>query len=229
MTDNIWQILKKYRLSVIAGLAAVTYNNWLLGPLLNHNLFAHNGSVSEYSVSSQPSHWWFQSLDIVSGILLMAVGYKLIQGLKANRAGRFLAIGLVVLGIANIWDALFSLPCSETLSRSCSIPVSLNPSNIQLPGHAYSSVVIGVCYLLLPAAALVYGWRHKLKAVLVLSFLLVSSSLISLASAIHEYAHAGALTTKTTGGGQEIQMLLVGAWLIICLLALDSQRQAGHY
>ena len=219
-------------------MAALAYNNWLLGPLLNHNLFAHNGSVSEYSVASQPYHWLFQSLDTASGILLIIIGYGLSQKIKGGRTGKILAIGTIALGVANIWDAVFKLPCSETLNRSCSIPISLTPSHIQLPGHAYSSVVIGVCYLLLPAAALVYGLRHKLRTLLVLSFLLVSSSLISLASAVHGYAHAGALTTKTSGSGQEIQMLLVGIWLVVCLLALENssrlfdsggQRQAGHH
>jgi hypothetical protein len=153
------------------------------------------------------------------------IGYRLLGRITGSRSGRFLAVGIGVLGAANIFDAIFSLPCSETLSPSCSIPINLSPAHLQLPQHALSSVVIGVCYLLLPVAALVYALRRRLNTMAGLSTLLIVNSLWSLVSAVAEYIRAGAPTTKTSGGGQEVQMLVVGVWLTVCLLAVQKSNR----
>lgn len=199
---------------LVAALAALTYNNWVLGHLLNRNLFERDGSVSEFSVSSQPYHWLFQSLDIVSGSLLVLVGYCLWQSLSSSRSGRYFAIGAMLLGAANIFDAVFSLPCSETLSATCQIPINISLSGYQVPAHAYTSTLIGMGYLLLPLSALVYAYRRKIAGLIVFSLVLVSSSLFSLTSILDRYIRGGGPTAKASGGSQEAQMLLLGAWLI---------------
>jgi hypothetical protein len=224
---KLYWLFRNQKLAALAALVALTYNNWLLGPFLNSNLFRHNGSISEYSVASQPSHWLFQSLDIISGGLLVLLGWRLWQRLKSHRSGWILAGGCWILGIANVFDAIFKLPCSETLNHACRIPVSLSLSNYQVPAHAYSSVLIGLCYLLLPLAGAILTYRHKLNVLLAASLVLIADDLFSLASVLEDYLRNGGPTTRTSGSGQQIQMLLLGAWLIICIFTITRINQRG--
>ena len=205
---------------LLAGLAALAYNNWLLGIFLNHNLFVHNGSISEFSVPSQPYHWLFQLLDIISGVMMIWLGWRLWEKLKPSRSGRWLGVSIAVLGAANIFDAFFKLPCSETLNPNCHIPVNLSFSSYSLPAHAYSSVVIGACYLILPVAAAVYSYRRGLKPVVWASLIIIVDDLFSLVSVIEDYIRNGGPTTRTSGSGQQIQMLLLGLWLTITVYVI---------
>lgn len=205
--------MRRHGLTVVGLLAAITYNNWLLGPFLNPVLWRHNGSVSEYSVASQPAHFLFRSFDIIAGILLIYLGLRLFRLLIDRPLGRLSAVLLAVLGFANIMDAAFVLPCSQTLSSACDVPLSLSFHNFQLPAHAYSSSLIGICYFLAPLAVLIYSLKAKLNNLAAISTVILLDSLYALVSALAEYQRNGGPTTKTTGAGQEIEMLLLGIWL----------------
>ena len=140
--------------------------------------------------------------------------------------GRVLGGGLMILGFANMVDANFILPCSQTLDSSCQIPLSVSLSSYHVPPHAYSSVIIGICYLALPVFGLVYSYQKKSNRFAVISLALIASSLVSLGSVLAEYSKNGGPTTKTTGGGQEIQMLLLGLWVVVCVYELAHTQQA---
>src|SRR5579862_3043493 len=157
-------------LSVLAGL---TYNNWLLGVWLNPDLVKANGSISEYSAISQPHHLVFKGLDVISGLLLVGLAYAWRAKLWSSRSGRAIVIGTAVLGVANIFDALASLPCSETLDKNCYVPVSISPSHFQVPAHGYSSTVIAICYLVLPLAGLIFAYHRRLKVMALVSLITV--------------------------------------------------------
>jgi hypothetical protein len=197
-----------------------------MGPLLNHRLFAKNGSVSEYSATGQPYDWLFQSLDILSGTIIIFIGFSLWRKIGPSLIGRALSAGLVVLGFANMIDATFILPCSQTLDSACNIPVNLSPHQFNVPPHAYSSVIIGVCYLVLPLLALIYSYRLQLNHLAAISLAAVASAIFSLLSVLIEYSKNGGPTTKTSGGGQEIQMLILGVWLVVGVYQLVSANSS---
>jgi len=210
--------------TVLGLLAALTYNNWLLGPILNPNLWRHNGSVSEYSVASQPGHLDFRVLDVTAGLLLAYLGYRLFISMKGSSLGRVSVLVIVVLGLSNILDAAFVLPCSQTLLATCQVPISLSLHNFQLPAHAYSSSLIGVCYFLAPLFVLIYSLKSKLSRLAAFSAIIILDSIYALVSALVEYQRNGGPTTKTSGAGQEIEMLLLGVWLIVCAYDLAPHR-----
>jgi hypothetical protein len=199
--------------SVVA-LTALTYNNWLLGTWLNPLLFNHNGSVSELSVSAQPHSLVFRLLDVVAGLLLVATAVLFIRQLQESKTGKFILIVTALMGVANIADAINTLPCSETLSQACQVPVSISLSHFQVPAHGYSSSVIAVCYLLLPLGGLFLAYRKRFWPLTVLSLLMVAESLASLGSALANYARHHGVTVQTSGRGQEWEMIVLAAWLI---------------
>ena len=205
----------------LAAAALLTYNNWLLGPYLNRELFLRNGSVSEFSAITQPHHWIFRGLDILSGALLILFSFYLARRItRASIGGKVLIFGSAILGAANIFDALFALRCSETLNAGCSIGVSLSPSHFQMPAHGYSSVIIACCYLLLPLAGFLYGVAKQHKVLIFFSAVAAAMALESLLSAIFQYLSLQSLTVHTSGTGQEIQMLALAVWYVCLAFSL---------
>ncbi|HXY18084.1 MAG TPA: DUF998 domain-containing protein [Candidatus Nitrosopolaris sp.] len=204
-------------LLAIATLAALCFNNWLLGPWLNHRLFAHNGSVSEFSAVDQPHYAIFRTLDVFSGLLFILLAILLAQYISlTDKWRRVLLWSLAILGAANFMDALFTLHCSETLDVGCRIPVIISWHRLQLPDHAYSSVIISISYLTLPLSAWFYARARELRLLTALSALAVLAAVATFISAISEYLSDKSFTVRTSGAGQEAQMLLLGVWFI-CL------------
>ena len=206
--------------AVVVGLAAITYNNWALGSWLNPLLSKNNGSISEFSISGQPHYLVFRILDVLSGILLIATAALFVKNLDGSRPGRFILAVTAVMGIANIADALITLPCSVTLSSTCSIPVRISFSHYQMPAHAYSSIALAVCYFLLPLAGLVYGLRQKHRLSIAVSALTLGSALYSLGSALGHYIHIHSFTVRASGGGQEAEMIILVVWLVVFYLSV---------
>jgi hypothetical protein len=213
---------------VLGVTAAILYNNWLLGPVLNYPLFQHDGSISEYSAGSQPFSWLFRGLDIGAGLSIVIVGYLLWKQLKSRPWGRPLAIWVAILGAANILDALLVLPCSETLNRGCRVLIGLSPHHFQMPPHAYSSTLIGVCYLIAPIYGLVYAQRHSLRTLYFISALTVLEAVYSLISAVVHYYSVGSVTVATSGLGQEVQMIIIGLWLAAASWSLFFELPSRH-
>lgn len=209
---RIWAQQWPVRLSVIA--AALTYNNWFLGPWLNPILFSKSGSISEYSVAGQPHYLVFRLLDILSGLLLTVIAVLFINTLAKSRVGKLILVTTFILGVANIADALAALPCSETLNNHCVIPVSISLSHYQVPAHGYSSTLIALCYFLLPLAGVMYGLGRRSQFILITSSLVVADALASFVSAIINYIHNHSLSVRTSGTGQEVGMIILAVWLI---------------
>lgn len=213
----------------LAVLAALTFNNWVLGPMLNKTLFDKNGSVSEFSALNQPYYWVFRSLDILSGLLMIILAIALKQFIDGRaKTGRVLIGGLFLLGVSNAIDALLPLSCSETLSSACKVPVSISLSHFQVPPHAYSSVLIAICYLVLPIAGLLYALGRKINLLIIISTVSILIALYSLLSAILQYESQNSLSVRTSGLGQEVQMAFLGLWLISLALAAYSGKSASE-
>lgn len=217
---------------ILACLSALAFNNWLLALVLNPHLFLKDGSVSEFSVPSQPYSWVFRAADIVSGLLFLALSAWVFKFMKANRRTHkwlyILVVGLAVFGVANGVDALLPLNCSNTISSSCQVTVALSLSHIILPSHAYSSVIIAVLYFLLPLAGYKYARANRLKAFEHASLINIGVAILSLATAIQEYVRQSSLTVHTAGFPQEIQMLVIGWWLVTWFVSLRPGSSLEH-
>jgi len=217
---------------MLAGLAAVAFNNWLLALVLNPHLFLKDGSVSEFSVSSQPYSWAFRVADVISGLLFLALSAWVLKFMKSNQKTHkwlyILVVCLAVFGIANGVDALLPLNCSNTINSSCEVTVALSLSHIILPSHAYSSVIIAVSYFLLPLAGYKYARANHLKLFERVSLITIGVAILSLATAIQEYVRQSSFTIHTAGFPQEAQMLVIGWWLVTWFASLRPRPDLEH-
>lgn len=208
----------------LACLSALAFNNWLLALVLNRHLFLKDGSISEFSVPSQPYSWVFRVADIVSGLLFLALSVWVFKFMKTKQKTYkwlyILAICLAIFGVANGVDALLPLNCSNTINSSCQITVALSLSHIILPSHAYSSIFIAVSYFLLPLAGYKYARDNQLKAFERVSLIGLGVAILSLATAIQEYVRQSSFTVHTSGYPQEAQLLVIGWWLVTWFISL---------
>ncbi len=196
--------------------ATATFNNWFLGILLNGPLFLKGGAVSEFSASGQPYALVFRSLDIMSGLLFIAAALLLLQyQIARQRLSHLVLIGLTaVFGAANMVDALIPLRCSVTRAMSCDTPVHLSLAHFTMPSHGYSSVVIALCYLVLPLAGYVLAHRVHLIAFKTVSLALLMIAAVSLVAAGSEYLFSHTFSERAWGPSQELQMLAFSLWFI---------------
>ena len=211
----------------MAILAALSFNNWLLGLVLNHNLFFKGGAVSEFSALDQPHQLVFRILDVTSGVLFVILAVLLAKIMPRVRGYRWLIFGAVALGISNAVDATQPLTCSETLSKSCSIPVQVSLHHLTIPSHGYSSVSIAICYLLLPVAGWVWANQIKSKNFKIISMVLSLVAVGYLTAAVIEYLVTGSFSEKAWGPTQEVQMLLLGTWFVYWARATGRLTKAS--
>lgn len=221
---GLWRVFADKRLilsGIIAITAAIAFNNWVLALLLNRQLLFKGGSVSELTVHGQPHAILFQSLDVIAGILFSI--FVLLVGKFMSKTGKSMQVlvyGGLIFGIANVVDALLSLPCSNTLDKACSIPITINWSHFNFPSHGYSSVLIAVFYFVLPLAGIYYARAEKNQLFLKASVVTLLVALASLVSAGWEYLSLHAFSVKASGWAQGAQMLVLGLWFIFWYLAV---------
>ena len=207
-------------------LAASTFNNWVLGILLNHRLWLAGGSVSEFSATTQPFHWVFRSLDIISGILFVVIAWVVSKWIARSGWHYLLVASTLILGIGNIVDALLPLPCSGTLDNACSAPVRLNIHRVSLPDHVFSSVLIGFCYILIPLACYFYFQNRRSKHLRLIGLVAMCVTVLFFALLAAESLIENGLIEHLAGYSQELQMLVLG-WLFVAL-GQHSQKMPLH-
>lgn len=201
--------------------AALVFNNWLLGIILNTRLFLAGGSVSEFSAGGQPHAALFRALDILAGALIVALGGLVYRYRSHDGGWRGIAVCLIILGLANCADALLPLPCSGTLDTTCSAPVHISLHRISLPDHALSSLVIAAAYVLIPALAIAHKSVRRFKFISIVTLSLTALFFVFLGL---ESIFENGLIDHLAGYFQELQMLAFGWWLIA--LAGQISRQA---
>jgi len=96
-------------LFVIAAVAGLAYLSWPLGYLVNPFVVGH-GLASDLEVPGQPFGWVFVLLDIVSGVLMVAIALR-----GGRRRSRFvpggLLLGYAVFGLSSVLSAAVPLSC----------------------------------------------------------------------------------------------------------------------
>lgn len=205
----------KHISSAVLWLAVLSFNNWLLAIVFNRQLLLRDGSVSEFSVASQPHSWLFRSLDIISGLLFLAVAVLIYKKTRPGGIGaRIIILATTLLAIGNFFDALIPLNCSEALSANCQLPVNISLTHLVLPDHAYSSIAIGLSYFLLPLGGFIYGKARGWRTFMYISAAVLAVALISFISVLGNYATKNSFSIRTFGLSQEIQMMVIGFWFV---------------
>lgn len=226
MRLNSQLILNKRNLSwAILWLAVLTFNNWLLAAIFNRPLLTHDGSVSEFSVTGQPHAWLFRSLDIISGLLFLAVAALIyLYTRPTNLGAKLIILATLLLGLGNFSDALMPLACAQTLNSTCQTNINLSLSHLVLPDHAYSSIAVGLSYFLLPLGGFIYARQKQLKTFFYVSGLVLLIAVVSFLSVVGEYKIKNSFTVRTFGLTQEVQMIIISSWFVFWYWSWSKKR-----
>ncbi len=206
-------------------LAALTFNNWLLGSIFNQRLFNHWGTISELSAPGQPHAALFRGLDVLSGLLFILLALQLFRQLNyKNIFAKIALIFMAVLGLANIGDALMPLKCAPSLQGACGERVNLSLSNLQLPSHLLTSTLIVVSFFVLPLVGYFYAKRCSLKTLQAGSLAALAVMLASLAFGAKDYFSS----TGSIAPAQWLQMLTIGWWFILFKSGIAKTETAAE-
>jgi hypothetical protein len=122
-----------------------SYNTWLLWRPLNGDRMIFDGYLSELSASDQPHNLFFRTGDLVTALIVATMGFRagvLWSRRHPHRPRWWLvaAAGLVVFGLATIFDAVFALDCSPTLSSACKVAEEAGRLSLVHYVHTFTSV-----------------------------------------------------------------------------------------
>jgi hypothetical membrane protein len=141
-------------------LAAVFYNSWPLGYVLN-NYTAHNGLMSDLEQAGQPYYWLFILGDVLAGICVVAasiaIWLKIRQGLQGS-AWAACSLGLLLFGLFTIAATMTPAHCSVSAALACG-----TSSNHGLGVDALFSVIAALGLLASLASACLLGMRYGLS------------------------------------------------------------------
>lgn len=183
---------------------------------LNPRLVSDGATISDFSATTEPYSWLFRSIDIAAGTLLILTAVVAYLHLRPKQFFTRLLISLAaVLGIANIFDAALKLPCTS-LDSVCNATVKLSPQHPSLPSHAYSSTIIGICFLAMPALSLLLARTIKarpwLKFAAYISLTATGVFMLLLLTSVFRTGHAINYAVEFS---QYIQMVLFAVWFVM--------------
>lgn len=160
MTSKFREVYKPNLTSLMV-VAGTLYSSWPLGYIFNP--VGNRGLASNLQALYQPYNWLFIGLDIVSGLIVCAVCYSLLNFVNNNTLGktrnvlRASVLGTGVFGFLTALDAVLPLNCLEG-SAQCISPLN-NPYFVT---HGIVSIgSIGGLTLSIFAIWLLLFWREK--------------------------------------------------------------------
>lgn len=134
-------------------LTVLTYNTWLLWRPLNGHVELFDGYLSELSASDQPHSFVFRGGDLITAVIVLALGVRAIVLWRGHRAaaaaglrtvpGRWwlvASLALLVFGTATFFDAFFAMDCSPTLSAQCRVLEETGQLSTVHYAHTFTSV-----------------------------------------------------------------------------------------
>jgi hypothetical protein len=211
------KIIKENLPMMLAVMAALLFNNWLLGFILNPHIIFSADAISDLSSAGQPHALWFQLLDILSGITFVLLGVLLIQKKYINDA-KTIAIASIILGLANILDATSPVKCTY----QCKAGLYASLSHL----HTYTSVVIVAALFVLTLSGLLFAIKNDDQKLKILSLGTAAFTVFSIVFALIIFLINHSFSSHGYGPVQELQMLLFGIWLIyFCYLLPNSQHR----
>lgn len=139
------------RLTPVFGLlAALVYNSWPLGYVLNRRVAAH-GLASDFGASGQPYNWVYIGGDVFCGVLVVVAIWLLVRYVRLSSQAITACVGIGIFGIMTAVSALLSLSCVSNI-RAC----GYQPSQT-LGAHDITGAVAAAGLFV----GLVYAWRAR--------------------------------------------------------------------
>lgn len=222
---------------VLAGVAAVTYQSWLLAPLVGARVPWLHAYVSELAALDQPRSWLFRTGDLITGALLvLAVAIVLgrtrlatddhqTEGGRGPRprssapsaprdVRRLIGwLGVAGFAVATIVDAVWPMSCAPSLSPGCVERSGTMPVTDVV--HQAASVFT-VATLALACLALSWGRparRHSVRARRTLQVLALGFMIMSAMTGIEGLrSDLGDPSQTALGRVQRLMVLLAAAW-----------------
>lgn len=191
------------------------YANWVVELWLPVHLSPFTSYVSELSALSRPYHQVFRTMDILSGVIVMAGA---VLGLRAGRRDRPAAtawVAVMLFGLSNILDALTPLRCTVTVGAPCNTSTGRAVWGWASDPHVYASLGEEVFFAVALVAVAVAG-RSARAAVSANR----TAEVLGVA-AIAAGVAAGLLTADLTflghdlllGLAQRVEVLLMALWI----------------
>lgn len=218
----MWPLRTKTLL--LCGALFVLYNDWLFEPLFNPRISARYSLISELSARTQPYHWVFQTLDILTGLVTIALLPWLWRFLRDRHVpyAFVLFTAVISIGADNIADALLPISCAPTVDTQCNL---LATHSILTEAHLVESTAIGIVTFVAP---LLWWWsyrgtKHRLITRASLYFVMLQ---IFVGSGI---VLSRALDYNVTGAFQRVYELGIGLWVVgilyVAIAATAKERK----
>jgi len=204
---------QKTKLAIItlAILSAVSYCSWPLGYIFNLPV-SRRGLASELEALGQPYSWLFILLDVVSGVLIVALTYYLWR-LRSRKHNRWLSIVLLNYAAFGVFTAIDSL-----LPMNCIPSLTVCPNALHNPMlllHGIASITASVCLFV---SVVMVWYRHRTEERYILM------SMVLLAWAI--FGIVSIIFLLVPGPGylaQHYYITLCSFWVVLLPFAIQGQ------
>lgn len=131
----------------------LTYNTWVVWRPMNGHREIFNGYLSELSASDQPHSFFFRGGDLVTALIVLALGVRALLLWRQHRRaadaglrsapGRWwvvAALALLLFGLSTFFDAFFAMDCSPSLSEQCRVLEETGQLSAVHYAHTFTSV-----------------------------------------------------------------------------------------
>jgi hypothetical protein len=184
----------------------LTYNTWAVWRQVNGSEQIINGYLSELSASDQPHNLFFRGGDLLTALIMGAVGVRALRvwpHLSSRRRWWYVAAGgLLLFALSTFLDSFFSMDCSPTLSASCKVLEETGRLSAIHYAHTYTSVgaqagivasMVGA-YIAVRRSGLGGRWRSWLLALCVVEVGSLVVLLVMLAADVAGIGYPQAVT-----------------------------------
>ncbi len=216
--NAVFKLKQTKWLLLLVAIAGLLYNSWPLGYILNNHT-ATNFLASNLEATGQPYSWLFILGDIITGLLIMAVGVYYWRHQKTCRSWLFKVtiFGFVSFGLITIVSAMLPFNCQQSVYQ-CSVQLTTSFGIHDIVGAIGS---IGQCFSLYGAlriSLINYRSHHLHELTFLAGFALWCASGL--------YFLIASLTNATLAIFiQHFFIILSGVGLVLIPLALDFKQK----
>jgi hypothetical protein len=211
--------------AAVGGLAALGYIDWVVAPAVVGRANPDRGYISELGARTQPHHALFNGLQILDGLLVVALAVALLR-LAGRTAGRWATLGytcLAVFGVGGIADALLPMDCAPSRSAACARAPAAGRVSWVDHAHGIESVVTTTALFVAMGAlalAVARAGRHRLAA--------VSASISVAVCANTLYEGVAIMHGHLIGRHERADTVLTALWLVgVAVLPLVTARRGS--
>lgn len=171
---------------VLAVLAGLLYCSWPLAFVLNPGVA--RSLASQLEAPNQPYNWVFIAGDVLTGVVLLAVGVIQFKALRLGRLVRWSMAGYAIFGLLSAVAALLPLNC-DPQARTCG-QIIANPLLIL---HGAASIISVLALLMSVILLGLYSYYQQSSPLArqIFRALLVSWLLFGVGSVLEFWYHPG--------------------------------------